>query len=293
MIAVRDPHNPGELLELSQLSGKLYGQFLLEIERLSGIEVPFHTDTTFQYDADGSVTRLSEHSVDPGELGLALIAALRSTSIQLVEHTALTHTEHGATGITAFTESGTSFNAGQLVYATGAWSGSAFFPQLGLPVVPRKGQMMRVQLAPEVSLSEVHRGKGVYIVPRTHGAQAGSALIGATVEDAGFNLETDAAQLDNLRRMAEALSPSLAAAAHAPLIEAWAGSRPATPDELPLIGRIGDTPEFLATGHYRNGILLAPGTAVVLADLLEGTDPSIDLTAFSAMRFSRDAELVA
>ena len=81
--------------------------------------------------------------------------------------------------------------------------------------------------------------------------------------------------------------PALASETDAPQLEAWAGLRPFTPDELPLIGSLPFSPrEFAATGHFRNGILLAPATARVIADLLENKSPAIDLTAFSPHRFN-------
>jgi glycine oxidase len=130
-------------------------------------------------------------------------------------------------------------------------------------------------------------------VPRTQGAQAGTALIGATVEDAGYDTHTRAHDLTHLRTLAAELVPALGSEARSPQIEAWAGIRPATADSLPLLGahepelRSHDNArELLATGHFRNGILLAPATAVVMADLLEGKQPSIDLRPFSPGRFN-------
>jgi glycine oxidase len=69
-----------------------------------------------------------------------------------------------------------------------------------------------------------------------------------------------------------------------PLLESWAGLRPRTPDNLPLLGQLTER-SFAATGHYRNGILLAPATAVLLADLISGNPPAIDLTPFDPQRF--------
>jgi glycine oxidase len=144
--------------------------------------------------------------------------------------------------------------------------------------------MLRVCLPSEVRLRQVHRGRLVYVVPRTTGPQAGSALIGATVEDAGFDIGTHPRELAQLRALAASLDPALAWVRGAPLLEAWAGLRPCTPDELPLLGCVGESQQFVATGHFRNGILLAPGTAEVLADLLEGRKPRVSLEAFAPER---------
>ena len=70
------------------------------------------------------------------------------------------------------------------------------------------------------------------------------------------------------------------------MVESWAGLRPATPDRLPIVGAGSHPRQFIATGHYRNGILQAPGTALVMADLIEGKAPAIDLSALSPLRFA-------
>jgi glycine oxidase len=265
MLAADDPHNPAALLPLSRYSLSLYPQYLRRIEALSGLRVPFQTSRTVQYRRDGSSVRLAEHSLDPRQLAEALLAAVRSTSIVLSEETSL----------------GAADTRG-LIVAAGAWSGEL---PLGtpLPVRPRKGQMLRVRVPSGLHLNEVHRSEHVYIVPRTQGPQAGTALIGATVEDAGFDTTTNAGDLAALRALAAELVPELASEADAPRVEAWAGLRPATEHQLPLLGRTGDT--LFATGHFRNGILLAPATAALIADLYEGQRPAIDLAAFSPERF--------
>jgi glycine oxidase len=146
--------------------------------------------------------------------------------------------------------------------------------------------MLRVQLPPSLAnLREVHRSEHIYIVPRTFGPQAGTALIGATVEDAGFDTSIHSPDLAHLRSLAAELLPALADTHLAPEVESWAGLRPSTPDSLPILGRLNSSQEFIATGHYRNGILLAPATAAVLADLLEARTPTVDLTPFAASRF--------
>jgi glycine oxidase len=147
--------------------------------------------------------------------------------------------------------------------------------------------MLRLRIPAGLALQAVHRSSSIYIVPRTHGPQAGTALIGATEEDAGFDPHISQADLDTLRSRAAVLLPELASADAAPQVEAWAGFRPATADRLPVIGPLpGTLNQWVATGHFRNGILLAPGTAAALADLLEARHPAVDLTTFSASRFS-------
>jgi glycine oxidase len=264
MLAAEDPHNPAALLPLSRYSVSLYPEYLRGIARLSGLAVPFQTEVTWQNSADGTRHRLEERSVDPRQLAEALLAAVRATDIELREG-----------------DSGIFEGAKESVIASGAWSG-AMMSQMPLQVVPRKGQMLRVKLPAGMDMTEVHRSERVYVVPRTRGPQAGTALIGATVEDAGFDVSTDADDLAMLRAWGAELVPQLGSAGDAPMVEAWAGLRPMTPDQLPLLGRCGDS--IIATGHFRNGILLAPATAHVIADLIEGKTQAVDLSAFDPGR---------
>ena len=286
MLAAEDPFNPPEVQNLSRLSAERYPSFLRRIEALSGIAVPFQTETAVQYREDGSASRLAEHSLDPRQLAAALLAAVKATSIQLLEDTHIVAADHGTHGITLRRSDGPAITTPAIVYAAGAWT-SQLMTALGVDpvaIAPRKGQMLRVRLP--YALQEVHRSEQIYVVPRTHGPQAGTALIGASVENAGFDTTVRADTLDRLRALAAELLPEFASAAQAPLVESWAGLRPATPDLLPVLGACARPGQFIATGHYRNGILQAPGTALVMADVLQGKPPRIDLSALSPLRFS-------
>ena len=275
MLAAEDPHNPPALLPLSRLSISLYPAFLQRIQSLSGLAVPYQTDTTIQYLPNSSPLRLAEHSLDPRQLATALLAAVRATSIDLREYTEVQSCDEHLHVKTATSE----FTPSQFISTIGAWAQPHTHPI--------KGQMLRVQLPAGFALHEVHRSEHIYIVPRTQGPQAGTALLGATVEDAGFDRTTHPADLNNLRQLAAELVPELASADDAPQVETWAGLRPATADALPLLGlNPENSTHFLATGHFRNGILLAPATAVVMADLLEGKALVVDLNPFSPQRFA-------
>jgi glycine oxidase len=286
MLAANDPGNPPELRELSRLSAERYPAFLGRLEALSGITVPFQTNSTVQYLEDRSTVRLAEHSLDPRQLAAALRAAVNATSIRLLEHTQITGMDQNVGGATIRLSGGKAIAAQAVVYAAGAWTSEvmAAFDGDPISITPCKGQMLRVRLP--FPLDEVHRSERIYICPRTSGPQAGTALIGATVEDAGFDTSVHAVDLDVLRAVAAKLIPELASHAIAPMIESWAGLRPATPDRLPILGACSRPGQFIATGHYRNGILQAPGTAQVMADLLEGKSPSIDVSALSPLRFA-------
>lgn len=259
MLAANEPENPATLRELSQYSLSLYPDFLERTEEASGLTVPIQTHYTQQYAHDGSASFLKEDSLNPRHLHAALLQAVRNKSIAI--ETEANDAKVAAAKIT--------------VDCTGAWS---------RPLIqPAKGQMLRVLL----QRGELHRedlGNFVlrtpflYIVPRLDG----TALIGATVEDAGFNTSTDEEELLRLRKRAAEILPSIA---YAPQVEAWAGLRPRSADGLPVLGEL--LPDrFIATGHFRNGILLAPATAEIMAELILGGIPPIDLQAFSPGRFT-------
>ncbi len=283
MLAASDPGNPPELRELSQLSADRYPAFLSRLESLSGIAVPFQTNTAVQHLDDGSTLRLAEHSLDPRQLAAAVRAALNATSLRVLEQTQIVAIDRNST---AKLSDGSSIATAAIVYAAGAWT-TELMTALGadpISVTPCKGQMLRVRLP--LPLDEVHRSERIYICPRTRGPQAGTALIGATVENAGFDTAVRPDALAALRALAATLIPKLASEAEAPAVESWAGLRPATPDKLPILGASSRPGHFIATGHYRNGILQAPGTALVIADLIEGKPPSINVSALSPQRFA-------
>ena len=286
MLAANDPGNPPELRELSRLSAERYPAFLARLEALSGIAVPFQTNATIQYLHDGSTLRLAEHSLEPRQLAVAVRNAVAATSIQLLEHTQITAVRQDGRGAKVQLSEGAPVAADAVVYAAGSWTTEVMTALDGDPisVTPCKGQMLRVSLP--LRLDEVHRDERIYICPRTQGPQAGTALIGATVENAGFDTSVRAGALDALRALAAELVPELASEADAPIVESWAGLRPSTPDKLPIMGACSRPGQFIATGHYRNGILQAPGTALVMADLLEGKSPAIDTAALSPLRFA-------
>ncbi len=290
MLAVEDPYNPPALAALSRLSAQRYPAFLRRIEALSGIAVPFQTDTTVQYMADGTSMRLAEHSIDPRQLAEALLAAVKATPIRLLEQTRIAAVDDAPHGMQVRLSTGVAIASGAVIYAAGAWTSEVMtaLHSDSISIAPRKGQMLRVRLPAALALDEVHRSERIYIVPRTRGPQAGTALIGATVENAGFDTTVRAEDLESLRALAAELLPAFASATEAPLVESWAGLRPATPDGLPVLGACARAGQFIASGHYRNGILQAPATAIVLADLLEGRPPSVDITALSPDRFARN-----
>ncbi len=168
------------------------------------------------------------------------------------------------------------FHAAQLVLAAGAWSGSIDgLPRL--PVRPVRGQMFELEGVDWPWRGSV-RTPHHYVVRR----RGGRLLVGATVEHLGFQNRVTPAGLGSLIAFLRVLFPGLSGKQ---LSDCWAGLRPGTDDGLPILGRWADSPLWIASGHYRNGILLAPWTAVRLAELLlDGADPS-STRAFSPHRF--------
>ena len=128
----------------------------------------------------------------------------------------------------------------------------------------------------------VLRTPDMYLVPRANG----SLVLGSTLEDKGFCVTTDDTTIATLRARAAQLYPAVQ---NAPELERWAGLRPGTPDGLPLLGLLPNGPgpnAFVAGGHFRNGILLAPATARVMAQLLCGETPAVSLDPFDPTRFT-------
>jgi glycine oxidase len=119
----------------------------------------------------------------------------------------------------------------------------------------------------------------VYLIPRSDGR----LVIGATQEEAGFDKQTVPETIQKLRQAALDLVPQLA---EARTLEAWAGLRPGTPDGLPILGATPTPGYFVATGHFRDGILLAPVTAKVMGQIMTGQNPQIAVSKFSLSRFT-------
>ncbi|WOD12189.1 glycine oxidase ThiO [Pseudomonas sp. NyZ704] len=162
------------------------------------------------------------------------------------------------------------YNADAVVLAAGAWSGEWLAELgLGLPVKPVKGQMLLYRTAPGWLPSMV-LFDGRYAIPR----RDGHVLFGSTLEHAGFDKRTTAEALSSLKASAIALLPALA---DLQPVAQWAGLRPGSPEGVPYIGPVpGYDGLWLNTGHYRNGLVLAPASCRLLADLMSGAPAIID-----------------
>jgi glycine oxidase len=317
MLAVKDPQNPAELMPLSVRSWELYPAYLERVEELSGKKVPLRTRRAMQYvesdhwaangarsgagalvtaaemeefapglEANGHIFEwLEEGSLDPNDVREALPTAFVAAGGTLLEETEMLTVESVTGGVVVRT-SRRPVSAGMFVNCRGAWSGGGsgegadeLERGLGdLPVAPVKGQMANLRCEPE-RLRCVVRAPGIYLVPRGDGR----VTIGATIEHVGFD---ETVWEPSIRRMAEAALSLLPEAQAPPLMDMWAGLRPGTPDGLPVLGAAEKEHCWHATGHYRDGILLAPVTARVMAQAMVGERPDVALDAFAAARFS-------
>ncbi len=224
----------------------------------------------------GRALYLKERSVDPRALTAAAWKTAKHRNVDFSsgdEVTALTVTDGHASGVKT---TKTAFHAAKVVNCAGAWSGK--IGPHAFPTRPVKGQMLCLLMPSPTPLKHVVRAPEVYLIPRSDGR----LLVGATVEEAGFDKRTDLATIQRLHRAALALVPDLR---HAKILEDWAGLRPGTPDALPILGETETPGYYVATGHFRDGILLAPITAEVMTAVIEGGVSDHDLTPFSSSRF--------
>ena len=296
MLAASDPETPVALRRLALESARLFPEFVSSIESASGISTDFRRPGTIAVGEhlgevenhrtlsaeelkhmepalavrEGKAFFVSEDSIDPALLMKAALQAAAQAGIEIRGGVNVLKLQSSSGNVEVLTRS-ERFAAKAAVNCCGAWAGA--------PVKPRKGQML--YLAPERSrlLQHVVRTPEVYVVPRS----SGQILVGATVEDTGFDKTVDSSTIRGLHGAAARYIPNLAAA---PISDSWAGLRPGTPDDLPILGELEDERVFVASGHFRNGILLAPITARIMADLLLLGKSGNDISAFSPRRFT-------
>ena len=306
MLAWCDPMLPDALSKLARASAALYPEFVQEIEDESAMRVDLRTQGTIAYsegDVAGYVSTgqwralgadeiaglepqlqysglsaywTPEGSVDPRALMAASVKAARHRGIDIASGSPVTEIEVAGGRALAVKTAKTRYAAGAVVNCCGAWAGQV--GPLRFPTRPVKGQMLCMVTAQHGLVRHVVRAPEVYMVPRSDGR----ILIGSTLEDAGFDKRVDPDVIQRLHQAAADLVPELG---EARMLETWAGLRPGTPDALPLLGATEVANYFVAAGHYRDGILLAPITALVMAQVVCGTKPDFDLSPFSPARF--------
>ncbi len=310
MLAARDPENPAILRELSEFSLTLYPEYLEQLQRLSGHIIRLRTRRAVQgsrvgerlpVGACGSVglraarelvpglngegrqfLLLEEDSLDPRDICRALPLAAAAAGVELVEQTEVLSVTAQGSSVNVETSAG-NMTAKSFVSCCGAWAGSlrGSTGQLAadrLGIEPRKGQLVTVEMPAEESLKVVLRTPETYLVPRGDGR----IVIGATVLRAGFDKAAEQDVAEILFREACALWPPLA---QAKIVDTWAGLRPGSADGLPLMGACGEN-LWIAAGHFRNGIMLAPATGRIMRQLLTGQQPEVGVEKFSPARFA-------
>lgn len=305
---------PGEgaLHELTVRSLSLYDQFIAEVQQDSGARVEYRRSGTLEIatcarsaerlraleaslqdaglgvewmdgaaavrlepalaQSEGALLVATHGYVRVAQLTTALLAAARQRGASVLEALKVEQIALGSDGCVSLTAGGETHHATTVVIAAGSWS--SLVPSGGPPVTPIRGQLLQLRWTGP-PITRVLWSDHCYVVPWTDG----TVLVGATVEDAGFDQRTTVAGVRGLMDAACRLLPS---AGEATFVEARAGLRPSTADGLPFIGRSPVSPAIVyATGHYRNGVLLAPLTAGLVADLVmdDRSDPALALTA--------------
>jgi glycine oxidase len=285
-----DPETPG-FTSLARRSADLWPAFADELRDSTGID-PGYTrcgSLVLSFDdarPEGEWLEAHElHALEPGLAADCRGAALLPQDAQVDPRRAIeaisvllgdavrTHTdvvELDPNGVVL--ADGSRIEAERVVLAAGAWTSRRLAKRL--PIVPVKGQTLR--LRGPLPATRIIRSEHVYVIPRA----SGETVIGATIEDAGYDTTATDAATETLMRQAIRALPAVA---ELELVEAVAGLRPGTPDDGPLIGEWEGL--LVASGHYRNGILLAPVTADAVAALLVGEEPPAEAVPFDPRRF--------
>jgi glycine oxidase len=306
MLADCTLETPAALQPLATASARMYPEFVHELQDESGMKLDLRDEGTLLFvppeyaveqpqfcgenplpaplaelepalaNTKFPVVYLKERSVDPRALVAAALKAAKHRGVDISSGTSVTDVLLSAGQVTGVSTERTHYSAPCVVNCAGAWAGT--FATHRFPTRPVKGQMLAVAGAQHNVLRHVIRAPEIYLVPRTDGR----IVIGSTLEEAGYDKRTDA---DTVRRMHQAALRMVPALEQARFLEAWAGLRPGTPDDLPILGATSTRGYFVATGHFRDGILLTPVTAHVMAQVITGVPPDHDISAFSPCRF--------
>jgi glycine oxidase len=227
----------------------------------------------------------ADHWVNNQRLVVAYAQAAIGAGVVLRSGSSVTRVAVERGHVRGVVAEGELWEADTVVLTAGAWTGE-LLASFGarLPLEPRRGQMLALGHVPAILNHCIH-GDDVYLVPRP----SGELLIGATVERVGFQRAVTAEGIAGLLASAIELCPALGAL---PIARTWWGFRPWAPDSLPVLGPWPEVEGlWLATAHYRNGILLAPITARVMTDWITTGDPGMDVEDFLPARFVRRSQV--
>ena len=310
----------GELAQLMLASRKLYPEFVRELSSRAGVPIDFKTcgliqvalteqeeqalqhRQAFQVELGLSFEHLSaseafrledafspdircalyfpnEAYVDNRQFVEALRIACVNLGVQLVCGCQV-HSVRSQSGSAAGFETNLGFwSAKRVIIAAGSWSGQVATPLRGTwPVKPARGQIVAVKCPAPVVKHIIYSGD-CYLVPRSDGR----ILMGSTVEWVGYDTRVTLEGIQRITSAALAVAPVLK---DATFLTAWSGLRPFSEDALPILGVTQEPGLYVATGHFRNGLLLSPITAKLMAELVVTGEAAELLQAFSPLRFS-------
>ena len=315
-----EAEGPGPLLELGLKSRALYPALAAELRELTGIDVGYDRSGVLMVAFDeageaalsarrawqlgrglrveslsGEAARAREPALSPAvraalafnddaqvvarELARAFSQAAAGAGVQFLTGRYVRRVLVAKDAVTGVELDGDTLPAKVVVVAAGSWSG--LVEGAGVPpavVRPARGQLVSIETRPPL-FRHVVSAPGGYLVPR----RDGTVLAGSTVEMAGFRKEVTVGGLAAILTLARTVIPALA---DAPVTGSWSNFRPFTEDHLPVLGATGVRGLVLATGHFRNGILLAPITAQAIAELIATGQAPIDLAPFAIERFA-------
>ena len=253
-----------ETLRVNQAEG-------IELERAT-VEEALMLEPNLNPEIAGALYSPNDAFLDNTALTQAIVRAARRAGA-VFEQAEVNSIEAGNGQIAGVRVGDDRYEADWVVLATGAWSGQIW----NISVKPRRGQAYTVEGS---YFRRVVHSPRAYVVPKDET----QTMLGATVEDVGFDATNTPDGLGSISTRAFELSPMLETST---FVSAWAGLRPGTPDDLPIIGPTAEAPNLvIATGHFRNGILLAPITADLVRQIVLGDTPRIDLAEFSPDRDS-------
>jgi glycine oxidase len=312
-----------DFFQLTVESRRLYPGFVAELESLTGVNIEYRTDGTlflalsdederelserfeWQRNAGLQIERLEpetvrkleplvsdrvrwalrfpdDHQLNNRQLLIALSDAVTLAGATILENTEVTSLIVENNRTTGVTTNAGEIRAGAVVVAAGCWTSLIKGSSPEVAIKPVRGQMLAFKSPCPALRMVIYSSRG-YLIPRA----AGFMIAGSTAEDAGFEKAITAGGVSQIIRNAVEIMPEVE---RLPIVDSWSGLRPGSPDDWPVIG---PDPErqglYFATGHYRNGILLAPVTAEIVSDLVLGSESQRDLARFSVFRLTRQA----
>jgi glycine oxidase len=326
MLAATAEVEPGEddLLPLTLASQNLWRSFATELEAESGVRVDYRADGTmvvalsreevdrlrFRHDlqkklgldttwlsggaarerepglrpnVSGAIFCEQDHQVDARRVSSALAKAFVKAGGQLFENTRVVSLERSGGKVTGLSTETDNCNVNTVILAAGAWS-PELVQGLQLPIRPLKGQSLALRMDPRIpALSHVVWTEQIHMAPKGDGR----LIVGATVEERGFDTANTAGGVFALLEAARRVLPAMEELA---IDEIWTGFRPTSLDDAPILGEVGIDGLVVATGHHRNGILLAPVTARAVSNLIVDGRMDGPEAAFTFQRFQKNSD---